>query len=179
MCQVIYRKLQGHEADLLGQIDRSEQIDCFYRWVGGALLLDAGRKETVAAWSASELAEYVSRLQAVMASNGYAYGAWKGVQLVGVAALDVNGVDADRATVKLDMLYVSAGYRGRGIGRKLTALVSAQARSVGAKCLYISATPTRNTVDAYLRMGAEVLASPDPELLAKEPEDIHLLLRIG
>ena len=78
--------------------------------------------------------------------------------------------------MKLDMLYVSAGYRGRGIGRMLTEKAANLARSLGATTLYISATPTRATVDAYLRMGAQVLRVPDPASFALEPEDIHLSL---
>jgi GNAT superfamily N-acetyltransferase len=97
---------------------------------------------------------------------------------VGLGSLDTSGVGGDRAVMKLDHLYVSAGYRGRGIGHVLTRRVRDLARSLGASRLYISATPTRATVDAYLRMGAEMLDSPDPELFALEPEDIHLALSV-
>ena len=44
---------------------------------------------------------------------------------------------------------------------------------------YVSATPSSATVDAYLRLGAELLERPDPELFAEEPEDIHLCLRLA
>jgi hypothetical protein len=57
-------------------------------------------------------------------------------------------------------------------------LLAERARALGASGLYISATPTRNTVDAYRRMGASVLARPDPDLLAREPDDVHLLLPV-
>ncbi len=135
-------------------------------------------RQTVAAWQSSELAAYVSRLRGVIAAGGSAHGAWKERRLVGIGSLDVAGVGGDRNILKLDMLYVSAGYRGQGIGRQLTELVVRKARSLGATRLYISATPTRGTVDAYLRLGAAVLQSPDPELLALEPEDIHLSLTL-
>ena len=61
----------------------------------------------------------------------------------------------------------------------LTKMLADQARSLGATALYISATPTRGPVDAYLRMGARVMAVPDPQLLAAEPEDIHLRLGLA
>ncbi len=76
------------------------------------------------------------------------------------------------------MLYVSAEYRGRRIGRSLTQMTANLARSLGAVALYISATPTRGTVDAYLRMGANLLQAPDQELFAREPEDVHLCLTL-
>lgn len=178
MSQLVYRELLGHEAELLGRIDRSERVDGVYRCVGGALLLDRGRGENVSSWPTSELARLVSRLQALITSGGHAYGAWDAAEIVGMAALDMSGVNGDGAMLQLDMLYVSAGYRRRGIGRQLMSMVASRARSCGADSLYISATPTRNTVDAYTSMGAMLLSSPDPELLAKEPEDIHLILRI-
>jgi hypothetical protein len=40
--------------------------------------------------------------------------------------------------------------------------------------MYISATPSENTVNFYMRLGCEIASEPDPELLAREPEDIHL-----
>jgi len=173
-----YRELQHHEAELLRSIDRSEQIDEIYRSVDSTLILEAV-EYTVPSWPSSELTEYVSRLHAVMISGGHAYGAWDDTEIVGIASLDASGVNGGNRTLKLDMLYVSSGYRGRGVGRKLTELAAAQACSLGATSLYISATPTRGTVEAYLRMGASVSASPDPELFEKEPEDIHLELRLG
>ena len=47
------------------------------------------------------------------------------------------------------------------------------------RCPGVSSTPTRATVDAYIRMGAERCPEPDPELFAREPEDIHLVLRLA
>jgi hypothetical protein len=44
--------------------------------------------------------------------------------------------------------------------------------------LYISARPTRNSVDAWRRIGAVLATAPDRDLLALEPDDIHLILVI-
>jgi hypothetical protein len=41
--------------------------------------------------------------------------------------------------------------------------------------MYISATPSENTVNFYLRRGAVVTSEPDPELFEFEPEDIHFV----
>ena len=55
----------------------------------------------------------------------------------------------------------------------------AAARELGAAFLYVSAAPTRHTVEFYLRCGARLAEDPDPELLALEPHDIHLELPLG
>jgi N-acetylglutamate synthase-like GNAT family acetyltransferase len=60
------------------------------------------------------------------------------------------------------------------LGTHLFELAKATARERGAKRLYISATPSENTVNFYLRLGCAVAGEPDPELLELEPEDIHL-----
>lgn len=177
MGAIVYRELEIQEARWFGAIDRSEHVDGVYRLRNGALELNKSRHE-VSSWSAAELVAYVSRLQSLVQSGGYAASAWHERSLVGVGSLDPSGVGGDRAVVLLDMLYVSAGSRGRGIGRTLCEMAASRARSLGATSLYISATPTRATVDFYLRMGAELLSVPDPELLACEPDDIHLLLRL-
>ena len=188
MADIVYRELQLHEAELLATIDRSEHIDGIYRATNGALALDEVRQDVVS-WTTTVadgirhtrpalLDDFIAQLRAVMGSGGTVFSAWDERRLVGIGSLDVSGVGGDRAVMKLDMLYVSAGYRGLGIGRRLAEKVADLARSLGARALYISATPTRGTVDAYLRMGATVLEAPDPELLAAEPEDIHLALSL-
>ncbi len=189
MDSIVYRELQVHEAQLLGTIDRSESIDGIYRATNGVLAFKELRQEIVS-WSVmyeagtkytrpGQVAEYVAKLQVLMNSGGTVFGAWDERRLVGLGSLEPSGVGGDRGVMKLDMLYVSAGYRGRGIGRMLTELVANLARSLGATALYVSATPTRGTVDAYLRMGARLLQAPDPELLALEPDDIHLALSLA
>ena len=50
----------------------------------------------------------------------------------------------------------------------------ARARELGARRLYISSTPSENTVRFYLRRGARVTNEVDAALFALEPEDIHL-----
>jgi predicted N-acetyltransferase YhbS len=177
MDSIVYRELQIDEAPLLGSIDRAERIDGIYRVTDGALEYREMR-QSYPTWSATGLADYVARLQALLESGGSVFAAWDARTLVGVGSLDASGVGGDRALLCLDMLYVHAGYRGQGIGRALTRMVVDRARALGAASLYISATPTKRTVDVYLRMGAEILKAPDPELFSREPEDIHLLLRL-
>ena len=48
----------------------------------------------------------------------------------------------------------------------------------GARRLYISATPSEGALRFYLSQGARLADPPDPELLALEPEDVHLVLSL-
>ena len=53
-------------------------------------------------------------------------------------------------------------------------MAARRARKLGAKKLYISATPSENTVNFYLHLGCVLAKEMDPELFELEPEDIHL-----
>ena len=55
-------------------------------------------------------------------------------------------------------------------------LVIKRARNMGAKKLYISATPSKHTVDFYIGLGCKIASEINPELFKLEPEDIHLEL---
>ena len=174
-----YRKVQRDELGLLATIDRSEHIDGHYSVDedGTLQLIDADFD--VAGWYASELDDYVARLNSLHDAGGMVLGTWDAATLVALASLDVRPVTADDPVVlKLDMLYVSASYRHRGIGRQLVSQIADRARDLGATALYISATPTRNTVEAYLDLGAVLAVPPDPHLLELEPDDIHLILPV-
>jgi N-acetylglutamate synthase-like GNAT family acetyltransferase len=73
---------------------------------------------------------------------------------------------------------VSRRRRGAGLGLTLFEKAVARARALGARRLYVSATPSESTVGFYLRRGCRVTDDVDAELFELEPEDIHLELEI-
>ncbi len=75
----------------------------------------------------------------------------------------------------LQYFYVDADQQGKGIGAKLMQAAKESAKQLEAHQLYISATPSKRTVDFYIKHGAVVLKHPDRQLWELEPEDIHLL----
>lgn len=188
MTPLIYRELMENEARLLERIDRSEQVNAVYELRDGKLvprrvqhdivswttMYDAGVKYT----RPNAVTENTKLIKDLTASGGSSFGAWRQDEFVGLAALDISPVGGNPRVMKLELLYVSAPHRGNGIGRALVDLVANEAHSRGCTTLYISSTPTQATVDAYLRMGAELLDAPDAELLAQQPNDIHLALRL-
>jgi GNAT superfamily N-acetyltransferase len=71
-------------------------------------------------------------------------------------------------------MHISDGYRGRGIGLRLSDELDRIARDAGDAEMVVSATPSENTVRFYLGRGFKLDAEPLPELLELEPEDVHL-----
>jgi predicted N-acetyltransferase YhbS len=169
------RELAADELTGLAAIDRSEAIDGHYVVEHGALRYVAAPVEAPG-WQPSEVQGYVERLREVLLAGGVVVGAWDAAALVGVAALDVRPVGGDERTMDLDFMHVGRPYRGHGVARHLIAMLAEHAAARGATALYISATPTRNTVDAYRGIGAHLADPPDPAMLAREPDDVHLVL---
>jgi GNAT superfamily N-acetyltransferase len=98
--------------------------------------------------------------------------------LVGSSAADTvpRGPNGDQ--LELRHLYTSRDYRGRGVGTKLFEAAKDVVRGSGARWMYVSATPSVNTVHFYLGRGCQLAVPPDPDLLALEPEDIHFLCAV-
>lgn len=169
------REMAIAELDRLGELDRSEHITGEYVSRDGVLHL---RDVDIRAprWGEpgeASVQEYVDRWRPIVERGGVLLGAFDGEPLVGVAIYD-RSHRAEPAI--LSVLHVTRSHRGRGVGGALTREVVRLARADGARRLYVSATPTRATVDFYRGQGFEPLATPDPDLLALEPEDIHLAL---
>lgn len=127
-------------------------------------------------WSAERVDEYIDHFAHTLEGGGVAFGVDMDTSLAGIAILSSQPVESDHSLLELEFLHVSRPHRGRGIGRLLfeTAVKAASRR--GARGLYVTATPSRPTVDFYLSRGARLAIRPDPARLAAEPDDVHLIL---
>ncbi|KAA5843836.1 GNAT family N-acetyltransferase [Pseudomonas sp. GW456-L14] len=172
------RLLTSQDIPLFKLIDRAELIEAFYRLQDGQLL-GYPQREVVTGWPPGEAEHDARVLQACEQRGGWLYGVFDEHRLVAAAVVDCLVIhNAGLRLRQLKFLHVSQAYRGRGLGQRLFGLAAEQARRMGGEGLYVSATPSRNTVDFYRRLGCELLAAPDPELYRLEPEDIHLYLRL-
>lgn len=171
------RVLDASELGRIGEIDRSERITQQYKASGGDLEvievdIDAPR------WGEPGESPVQHRIDAwspVLEAGGLLIGAFDREDLVGFAIYDPK---LSEGVAQLTALFVTRPTRGRGVGKRLAEEVFRLARADGARSVYVSATPTRATVDFYLKRGFVPLAEPDEELLALEPDDIHMELTL-
>jgi predicted N-acetyltransferase YhbS len=171
---VLIRTLgRGEIADVWG-IDRRELVEGRYRLEGGDFVLEP-RRFDVPGWPPDARSTYDPILAACFDRGGRFLGAFDGETLVGAAVLDAAPVPSHPRLLQLVLLHVSRDHRRRGVGSALFRRVLAEAAALRATGLYISATPSRNTIDFYRRFGAVPVDPPDPALLALEPDDIHLV----
>lgn len=166
------RLLRRDEIETLWSIDRREVHRNIYVVRDGELALTPMFFD-VPGWAPGKVDEATPHLYELSDRGGTFRGVFDGTALVGAAATDGVLLEGDR--LQLAWLHVSRDYRGRGIGAELFTDAMADGRERGAKYLYISATPTENTIRFYLSRGCELADPPDPALLAAEPDDIHLI----
>lgn len=170
---MIIRILQRQEIPLLWQIDRREIVENIYYLQNGKLILKPDYFD-IQGWPPGEAEQYTPILLDCYDRGGMFWGAFERDVLVGVAVLESKFIGSQQDTLQLKFLHVSRDYRNQGLGARLFNLAVERGKSLGANKLYISATPSENTINYYLRLGCVCASEIDPELFALEPEDIHL-----
>lgn len=75
----------------------------------------------------------------------------------------------------LDMMQVSAEYRGLGIGRRLLCKGKEVARKAGAEALYVSACSSEETIAFYKAMGCRLTDFPIKRIADDEPYDLQMV----
>jgi GNAT superfamily N-acetyltransferase len=158
---------------LIWKIDRSEINHHIYTVVNGKLQLVPAYFE-IPGWAPGKAESETLKFCQCFDRGGIFFGEFDDDAIAGVSSVDPKPIGTFDDHVQLFSLHVSRLARGRGIGSKLFHAAAEAGHRFGAKGLYISATPTENTVRFYLCRGATLISRPDPELFAAEPDDIHL-----
>ncbi|WP_306354210.1 GNAT family N-acetyltransferase [Flavobacterium sp. '19STA2R22 D10 B1'] len=176
MNTITYRTMKPSELIKIKEIDRSEYIHEIYVFENNVLVLKPDHC-IVNSFDTEELEAMIEKQHHILEGQGTVIGAFEMDKLIGVASVEnkKRGINADYS--KMDILYVSNKYRGKKIGHSLIEACKDVATTFGTNKLYISATPTKATVDFYLREGAILTKEIDSELFKLEPLDIHLELQ--
>jgi predicted N-acetyltransferase YhbS len=170
---VTIRELKQQEIQDIWSIDRTEVINSVYYCEDGELVLKHAHYN-IEGWPPGEPEQYGPILLDCYDRGGAFYGAFDGEMLVGAAVLESQFIGREKDQLELKFLHVSRNYRQAGLGRTLFEKAVAKAIELGARRLYISSTPSENTVNFYLRLGCRVTDDVNPALFELEPEDIHL-----
>lgn len=167
------RSLARDEIARIWTLDRSEIIDAVYYLEDGALVL---RPEhyNMTGWLPGTPQASTPHLRDCFDHGGWFYGLFIGTELAGVAVLENRFIGRPADMLQLVFLHVHSAYRDQGLGTTLFLAAAEEARRRGARRLYVSATPSEHTIHFYLGLGCTITPEPDPELLALEPDDIHL-----
>jgi GNAT superfamily N-acetyltransferase len=172
---VEFRRLGRTELSRVVEIDRRERINVLYDQHGTQLVARHG-DWSASAWNPDghdqhSVAAQVHALQYHVDKGGIALGAFASGRLVGIGVVVPH---LRPGIAQLAWLHVSAPWRAKGIGSRLSELLEQNARIVGDSDMVVSATPSENTVQFYLGRGYQPMADPLAELFELEPEDVHM-----
>jgi len=173
---VTIRSMDRSEVARIEEIDRSEHVTTNYVFDHGELRAESVDWR-VPRWPPTGDGFSVEHITAgvvtVLESGGTMLGAFDETDaLVGFAVLRY-GLAEQMA--QLDALFVSNGYRRRGIATRLLTRVVDLARADAADWLYVSATPSESAVGFYMSQGFHLAEEVNHALHLLEPEDIHLV----
>lgn len=172
-----YKRLHHSDLDGLNCIDRRDYSNAWCVVKDGVITQEQ-REFRHPGFSSTDWEQILSEF-AKDIKNGdiILFGAFDEQVLVGLAGLEIDAqYGPENNMFNLGPMWISKDYRRQGIGRQLLALVKQEATSRNISTLYVSATPVPGTVGFYMRAGCYLLSTPDPELFALEPEDIHMAL---
>ena len=171
------RTLNRSEIENVRNLDRREIVEQVYYLDNGQLKLK-NEFYDIKTWKADELERSIEHLYEIYDGHGYILGGFAEGKLIAVSALDSEFFGKNRNYLQLYFFHVDSRYRGLGFGKKLLNRTIIKAKELGAKKLYISATPSQKTINFYLSMGCELTSEVHPRLFELEPEDIHLQLAL-
>ena len=174
------QRLEVDDLAMIASIDRSEPVDVEYAMVDGAITERPVTVSEIPPWDATgtgphSVTGHIEFCRPVMARGGVLLGVVRDERALGLAVVEAR---FEPELAWLAWLHVTREYRRRGVARALWAAATDVARSAGAPAMYVSATPTGSAVGFYLRQGCRLADPAHPELLAKEPDDIHLVSEI-
>lgn len=173
MIPLEFKTLKREDIHDIWSIDRSERIEKMYRFEQGELIL-VDKLINVTGWPQDEIESDTSSLLECFDHGGFFLGVYDNSDLVGICVLESRFIGSSGDQLQLKFLHVSQKYRGKGLGRRLFMMAAERAKSQGAQKLYISATPSENTIHFYQSLGCRLTTEIDSTLFTLEPEDIHL-----
>jgi N-acetylglutamate synthase-like GNAT family acetyltransferase len=174
-----YRELKKEELPRLREVDRTEVVDRVYHYEEGKIVLKDEHYDIPYDWWVKHVEkDILPRLKSIADKGGIFFGAFENDKMVGLAGLENEFIGKEKDQMNMVILHVSNPYRRKGVAIHLMGIVKDKAKEMGAKRLYISATPSENTVNFYLNRGCRVTNEVDKKLLELEPDDIHMELEI-
>ena len=168
--------LDAEDISRLVEIDRSEHVILLYTQ-DGENTIEREADFQGPAWALEGTGEHsvgalIIDLKPHLERGAVLLGALDGDTLAGIAVLRKRLTET---MAELMFLHVTRNYRRQGVATLLTEEMCRLAREDGASEMYVSSTPSGSAVGFYTSHGFRPTASPDKELLEKEPEDIHMI----
>jgi ribosomal protein S18 acetylase RimI-like enzyme len=172
---ICYRQLSSYDLspDMLNHFNRYQKVDKLWMKKDGKLVLvDESYIEN---WDEAKKQKVISvNFTRIINTGGALLGAYDSDKLIGFCCFDGCRVGSRGQYLQLVYLHVSYEYRNKGIGRKLFALTSDNAKTRNVEKLYISANDSMETQAFYRSMGCVEAEEIISAIADAEPYDIQM-----
>ena len=175
MINILMKKLTLSDchAEMLAKFNRYQETGPWWQKINGEWILKDDSIH-IDDWDDTRKAEEIENYSVVIQNGGVVIGAYIDGDLIGVTHMPYRFWGINNDYLQLDGMHVSLEHRGKGIGRELFKLLCVAAREMGAKKLYISAQPSKETQAFYFAVGCRDVTEIIQELVEIEPYDRHL-----
>lgn len=176
MTNIIYRKLTSENFG-----ERS--LDEFVRyqtatevWLpnGGQWTLKALDSIRIWDWDLEKRRQTAKTIADGIRSGGFAYAAFSEGKVIGYIYITGKFWGSKQQYTELKLYHISKPYRRMGVGKELFRLACEEARTLGAKKLYISANNSKESQEAYRRLGCVDAEEINLECVEREPFDVQM-----
>lgn len=157
---------------LFENFDRYQEVHrCWRKQDGHWVLRDIPYIEN---WDDKKKKQIIEFLAHSIRGGGCALGVYHQSKLIGFASYRAKFFGSENQYVNLDMMHISYGFRGQGIGKRLFIEICDYARQSGVKKLYISAHSAEDTIAFYRKIGCIDAREINRSLQESEPFDCQL-----
>ena len=174
MSTIIFTKLseENIHADSLDGFVRHQDVKECWRKIGNDLILIPN--EFVEDWDVKKCREIAQTMIDGIKENGFAYGAFFEDKLVGYIYVAKKFFGSANQYIELQLFHISEPFRRMGIGKELFRLACVTAKELGAEKLYISAHSSKESQEAYRRLGCVEAMEVNLQIAENEPYDIQM-----
>lgn len=178
MDDIIYAKLTdgNFNENSLDDFIRYQKVSECWRKVNDEYVLVPN--DYVENWDIQQCREKAKEIKEGISDKGFAYGAFCDNKVVGYIYVGGDFFGSDDQYIELKLFHVSQPFRQKGIGKELFRLACEEARDIGAKKLYISAHSSKESQEAYRKLGCIHAVEVNEAIAGDEPFDIQMEYRL-
>lgn len=163
---------QNFAEDSLDDFIRHQEVKECWRKVGEGYALVPN--EYVEDWDVAKCRKIAQTILRGMDGTGFAYGAFWEEKVIGYIYLSTKCFGSENQYIELQLFHISEPFRRKGIGKELFRLACEEAGRIGAGKLYISAHSSKESQEAYRKLGCTDAIEINQKIAQDEPFDIQM-----
>jgi N-acetylglutamate synthase-like GNAT family acetyltransferase len=148
-------KIEDIKDDFLIDFNRYQEVKDYYIKVNENWIIKNNENKFTIAWDEKYKEHKTKNIIKIIMEKGFVIGAYDNKKLIGFACLLNEVFGRKEEYIELKYIYISYGYRNKGIGRKLFLLCVEKAKKIGINKIYIRAGKSLETQNFYLKCGCK------------------------